>query len=624
MAKTVDLRTYVLLEKAFVRRLQRSWQQQSAPLYAKITQACNDHKWDEARRLVPDLDMAEVGTENREWITYMLLSCAVFGANIVAKKTPSFVGVGTFDTFLKQTTNNMLQYLEYNATSQVQAQALQSIAEDEVKTKALKWDESEHPRDKAGKFTVAAYHGTSSVFDQFADPPQGKGIYFTTDREEAERYAGISARGGGVPRVVEATVTLQKDGSKRLAELWRLSSKEQYAQLKKEGYDGFYQGDMIVVFSGGQVRITKWDEAKHPRDQEGQFTDKGTTASDMEGAGPERKKWVKLNQAVMDTFDAYFAAKEVHKKLFAGADQRLNELLAQKPNASADELNAAMDRDPAYVKSRQIAQAAKTAFEEAEKALKAQEVPMKLEVVRNLVNDTAIKMGVSPWHINVVDREPPEFHVGEKTFTEGGHYNPADEMIEINVRNLMYGDAPEVKGMADHELSHFIYHTMKAVADREFKEYLAKAVTPDGHEHTAWYHERFEKNPKNNFAKRLKPEYREEMAKAFPASMALAGLAGGDPFTGISQEMVNENGHSAYARSYWSKEAVEARGHSYETAINETIAELSRWLNHPSSWHEASTPQPSSPWVKMTVAMHQWYKDRQARINAAMAKSRAV
>ena len=47
------------------------------------------------------------------------------------------MGVGTFDTFLKQVTNNILMYLEYSGTAQVQREALQSIAEDEAKTKAL-------------------------------------------------------------------------------------------------------------------------------------------------------------------------------------------------------------------------------------------------------------------------------------------------------------------------------------------------------------------------------------------------------------------------------------------------------------------------------------------------------
>lgn len=202
MAKTVDLRTYIALERAFLRRLLRTWRIQSAPIYQKITQACLDHKWDEARRLVPDLDMAEVGTENKEWITYMLLSCGVFGANMVARGKPSFVGVGTFDTFLKQTTNNMLQYLEHNATAQIQKDALQLIAEDEAKTKAIKFDESKHPRDGKGRF---AYHGTSNelaekilkeglkpLSEMDRSSPIGKG-FASTSEKVALSYAAMAS-----------------------------------------------------------------------------------------------------------------------------------------------------------------------------------------------------------------------------------------------------------------------------------------------------------------------------------------------------------------------------------------------------------------------------------------------
>lgn len=162
--KKIDLRTYIALEKAFVRRLQRSWRIQSASTYAAIAKACTEHHWDEARRLVTDLDMTEVGTQNREWITYMLLSCAVFGANMVAKGKPSFVGVGSFDTFLKQSTNNMLMYLEHTGTRRVQEEALQSIAEDEAKTKALK---REYVRDEEGQFAETGKTKIAESYDGY-------------------------------------------------------------------------------------------------------------------------------------------------------------------------------------------------------------------------------------------------------------------------------------------------------------------------------------------------------------------------------------------------------------------------------------------------------------------------
>jgi GNAT superfamily N-acetyltransferase len=155
MPPTFDLRTYAKLEAALIRHLVKDWQKRSAPIFADIAAACRNRQWNEARRRVPELDLHEVGTENKEWIKYHLHSLAVFGAGQVAKQRPSFVGVGTFETTLNQVAQNVVTYLELTATSQVQAQTLQLIAEDEAKaTEPVKvaWEESQHPRDKEGQF----------------------------------------------------------------------------------------------------------------------------------------------------------------------------------------------------------------------------------------------------------------------------------------------------------------------------------------------------------------------------------------------------------------------------------------------------------------------------------------
>jgi hypothetical protein len=496
MAKTIDLRTYLLLERAFVRRLQRSWQQKSAPLYAKIAQACNDHKWDEARRLVPDLDMAEVGTENREWITYMLLSCAVFGASTVSRHKPSFVGVGTFDTFLKQVTNNMLQYLEFGATSRIQAEALQLIAEDEAKTKAVKWDEHKHPRDKQGQFTESA----------------------------------------------RAMIDLQ------------------------------VRGDSI------------------------------------EGGGPERAKWVALNKVAMDADEVFYDAKKIYYGVIHSLEEKWGGDWADTHTT-----------DPDYVESLKIFKEARAKADEAQAALKAQAPAMQKEVIGNLAHEVAKRMGVDPHIIDVVHEAPREFDVGNKHFTEAAHYNPETGRVQLNAANISYA-APEVKGIVAHELSHHIYHSLKNASEVEFQRYLSLATAVDGQSYTSWYRERFAMAGTVRREMRLKPEYREEFARLFPASMAFAALGGGDPFKGIAKEMVQENGHSEYAKSYWLKEAVAQRG-SYESAINETIAEVTRWFESPSSWHAPDhPPSPTSPWVTLTKSMHQWYREEQERLRVAQTQ----
>jgi len=511
MAKIVDLRTYLLLERAFVRRLQRSWRAQSAPTYAAIAKACTEHRWDEARRLVTDLDMTEVGTENREWITYMLLSCAVFGAGMVSRKKPSFVGVGSFDTFLKQVTTNFLMYLEHGGTQAVQEEALQSIAEDEAKTKAIKWDEAKHPRDREGQFAVSRSVG----------------------------------RVGAQP----------------------------------EGY----------AIEGG--------------------------------FGPERAKWVKLNQAVMDADERVWAAREAYDPLSKSMRQKYGEIYLWDTKEWGD---PTQDSEyPAYVAARKKFFDARKVAQDATTALKAQEPAMKVEVVTNVATSVAERMGVDPSIIYVVHHEPREFHVGDKTFYEGGHYNPATGRIELNAYNISYADAPSVRGITAHEISHAIYHAAKKAADEEFERYIIKAVTPDGSKHSDWYHERFEKVPGMETWRRLKEEYREEFQRDYPAVMALSALAEGQPFTGIAQSMVDEDGHSAYAKAYWTPEARAARGYSYETAINETIAEVTRYITSPRSWNEKQTPRTDSPWYKLTVAMHSWYRNQQdeqeARMQASMA-----
>lgn len=129
----MDIRTFITLENALTRRLQKDWQKRAVPIYAAIQKACLEKRWENARYLVSQLDMTETGTENREWIKYLLLSCFLFGAARVAKEKPLVDGL-TFDKTLNQVTQNILTYLEHSATEQVQQTALQLIAQEELKT----------------------------------------------------------------------------------------------------------------------------------------------------------------------------------------------------------------------------------------------------------------------------------------------------------------------------------------------------------------------------------------------------------------------------------------------------------------------------------------------------------
>jgi hypothetical protein len=376
--------------------------------------------------------------------------------------------------------------------------------------------------------------------------------------------------------------------------------------------------------------VFKFDEAQHPRDKEGQFTEAGALEAGAKtaekdtlegGGGPERAKWWKLTQAAMAANDEFFDAKIVHHQTVA----RLEKLHGAAARRFDPEAIERLTKDPDYLASKKRLHEAEQAMLAAEAAIKRQDPAMRVEVVTNLVTPVALRLGIDPGIIKVVDKDPPEFDVGGKHFVEGGHYNPADRLIEINARNVPYGDSIGVKGVAAHEISHAIYHALKSEAEREFERYLMKATTPGGEHHTPWFHERFVSDTTTTTHRVLRPEFREEMEKEFPASTVLARLSGGDLFTGLSNAMIEEDGHSAYAKSYWDPAAVKRRG--YEPAINETVAEITRWMTYPQGWEEPVTPSEFSPWVKLTQEMHQWYttgsdlrKAGVARIRAAYAK----
>jgi hypothetical protein len=134
----MDLRTFVTLETTLVQRLLKDWKVQSDPIYQKITQACKEQKWDEARRLVSDLDLSDLGTRRKEWIRFLLESFANYGAARAGQAKPLLAGTKAANTAVEQATNQMLMYLEHAATTQVQEQALQLIATDEAAHRAVK------------------------------------------------------------------------------------------------------------------------------------------------------------------------------------------------------------------------------------------------------------------------------------------------------------------------------------------------------------------------------------------------------------------------------------------------------------------------------------------------------
>ena len=72
--------------------------------------------------------------------------------------------------------------------------------------------------------------------------------------------------------------------------------------------------------------------------------------------------------------------------------------------------------------------------------------------------------------------------------------------------------------------------------------------------------------------------------------------------------MIKEDGHSAYAEVLLDSGRRTSVGRHMRQPSNETMAEVTRYLTNPQSWHEKKTPDPDSPWVVTTQLIHEWYK----------------
>jgi 2'-5' RNA ligase len=134
----MDVRTFVTLETTLAQRLLKDWRAQSDPIYQKITKACHDGRWDEACRLVPELDLTPVGTRRKEWIRFILDSFAHYGASRAAQGKSLLAGTPVANEAVEQALNQIQMYLEHAGTTQVQVQALQLIAADEAAHKTVK------------------------------------------------------------------------------------------------------------------------------------------------------------------------------------------------------------------------------------------------------------------------------------------------------------------------------------------------------------------------------------------------------------------------------------------------------------------------------------------------------
>lgn len=129
----IDIRVFLELEAQLMRRLRKTWVPIAAKLQAKVVEAINAGDFASAYDLAREVDLSEVGEKNRQYIKYMLLANANFGARMVSDTKATFISSGTFDAMLDKVADNFCKSLEHNATTQTYKTIVQSIAEAEKK-----------------------------------------------------------------------------------------------------------------------------------------------------------------------------------------------------------------------------------------------------------------------------------------------------------------------------------------------------------------------------------------------------------------------------------------------------------------------------------------------------------
>jgi SPP1 gp7 family putative phage head morphogenesis protein len=220
----------------------------------------------------------------------------------------------------------------------------------------------------------------------------------------------------------------------------------------------------------------------------------------------------------------------------------------------------------------------------------------RVAIVTRRCEEVARELGVDPKIVHVVDKEPAAFTVGNQQFHEAGHFDPRTGEIEINARGAYDMRMSVTNGIAAHEVSHAIYDGLRNRQSAEHAEINGYSNT-----NSLSATERDRLFLRGSIPR---PEQQDEIERRWPVSAMFSRTIGDSTMRGhdLNEQMVKEDGHSAYAKSYWQSDLLQKTG-GMDRAVNETLAEVTRYLTHPLSWHEQGNPDPKSPWVTLAKDM---------------------
>lgn len=140
----IDIRTYLELEVQLHKRLRKTWKPIAAKLQAKVVDAIDQGDFAKAYSLAKDIDLTSVGEKNKQYIKYLMLACANFGARMATDSKTTFVSGGAHDKLMEAVAENFCKSLELNATVQVYKAVVQSIAKVQEELKTV--EKAEKPR----------------------------------------------------------------------------------------------------------------------------------------------------------------------------------------------------------------------------------------------------------------------------------------------------------------------------------------------------------------------------------------------------------------------------------------------------------------------------------------------
>jgi hypothetical protein len=213
--------------------------------------------------------------------------------------------------------------------------------------------------------------------------------------------------------------------------------------------------------------------------------------------------------------------------------------------------------------------------------------------------EVAEQLHMDPSIIDVVDTTPRPFKVGDKEFVEAGHFNPTTGRVQLNV-NGSYDDRMAVTThIAAHELSHVMWHDVRNRWEKERAQFNAM----DWSEMSKRF--RMDGSPK--------PEFAEEIAREFPVSTAMAKVWGDSNVGGWEHrdQMIAENGHTAYAKSYWDvwRDNNVQAPNKQDRAVDESLAEVTAFMTGPDQ--NRFIKEPSKKWIAFAKTVHRLYRKGQ-------------